>query len=127
MLNVIPIQFLALFAYLLLRLTIGIILLMFSVRITHTAFSMTTVTSFKPWLLAGVGIVSVLASSSLLLGFATQLGALFVVGLALLQLIRPSHTIYNFLPHPLFWFLLLMASVTIFITGAGALAFDLPI
>lgn len=127
MLNLLPIQFLALFAYLLLRVTVGIVLLVLGTQLTQSALTMSTVVSRRPYLLAGVGVMCLVSSGLLILGLFTQLGALFVIGLAVTQLLYPNHTVHALVPHPLFWLLLLGAGLSLFITGAGALAFDLPI
>lgn len=127
MLNVVPIQFLALFAYLLLRVTIGIVLLILGTQLTQHALSMSRIVSYRPYTLAAVGILCLISSGLLILGLFTQIGALFVVSMAAGQLLYPNHTLRTLVPHPLFWLLLLGAGLTLFITGAGALAFDLPI
>lgn len=127
MLNLVPIQFLALFGYLLLRITISIILLLLGTQLTQQAFTMSTVLSSRPYLIGSLGIGCLFASGLLLLGLFTQAGALFTAALSLLQLVYPNHSVQRIIPHPLFWFLLLGASIALFITGAGAFAFDLPI
>lgn len=127
MLNVVPIQFLAMFAYLFLRITVGITLLLFGAQLAQLALSMSTLTSRRAYLLILIAILSLVSSGLLILGLFTQIGALFVIGLAFTQLVAPNHTIKGLIPSSLVWFLLLGAGVSLFITGAGVFAFDLPI
>lgn len=127
MLNVVPIQFLAMFAYLFLRITVGITLLLFGTQLAQLALSMSTLTSRRAYLLILIAILSLVSSGLLILGLFTQIGALFVIGLAFTQLVAPNHTIKGLIPSSLVWFLLLGAGVSLFITGAGVFAFDLPI
>jgi uncharacterized membrane protein YphA (DoxX/SURF4 family) len=132
MLNPFPVQFLSLFAYLILRVFVGGILffLGFShIRAKETlahAFPVRCFPSwdFSVWFFAFFEIVSGLM---FIAGLYTQIAAIIGMVIALLVLLfyRPAGD--TTFPGRIFYLLLFAASLSLFITGAGAFAFDLPI
>ena len=132
MLNLFPIQFLALFAYFFLRISVGVIFLYFG--FTHYSNR----TRLKKTLsVPGIGHSKTLAMTFVFLELL--LGALFVVGLftqaAALTTMMLSLTVILFhkkahipnIESRTFYALLFFAALSLFITGAGVFAFDLPI
>mgnify|MGYP000154715424 CR=1 FL=1 len=120
MLNPFPIQFLAPLAYLILRLTISLILISLARR-QLKAYN----TKSDPRLVLLI-VIEVSTASLLILGAFTQIAALVTIliglGLTKKRLAEAFGITDRLLPG-----LLIGAAITLFITGAGALAFDLPI
>lgn len=75
------------------------------------------------WLL---GLTELVLATLLTAGAYTQIAALLAATLALKMLIFRKCFAHATIPQPLFWVLVLGASLSLFITGAGALAVDLP-
>lgn len=132
MLNPFPIQWLALFAFSLLRVCLGLTLLVLGRRHWRERQGLAKVFTLHFWpygrfsatLLA---IVKVGLGSLLILGAHTQYAALVVALLSLkLLLLRPWFS-HPSLPSRLTYFLMFGMAVSLFITGAGALAVDLPL
>ena len=119
MLSLFPIQFLALFAYFILRVVTGFLLVRIGQRVLFTSprprgwlpFSVTAL---------GVGFL-------LLIGLYTQAAALIAILLSISVLLARSSTLTTLLPDSYFWILLIGIGISIFITGAGIFAIDLPI
>jgi uncharacterized membrane protein YphA (DoxX/SURF4 family) len=123
MLNIFPLQFLALLAYFILRLFAGSAVLYLG--ITHLKHRRRLRLDGKtPFILIALELLSGL---SLIAGAYTQLGAMLLIGIAIYLLIvsKKWHKLYT--PAPMTAFLLIGCGLTLFITGAGAFAFDLPI
>lgn len=119
MLNPFPIQFLAPFAYFLLRVSLGVLMARLGVR------------KWKKWpytsLHAAVGGAEVVIGFMLAVGFFTQIAAIITVMLTLPVLVR-AHTTWRALETSrLSTFLICLIAFSLFITGAGIFAFDLPI
>ncbi len=118
MLNMFPIQFLAPFAYLVLRVCVGSILIYLGIRHLRSTrplqVRLQEVTLYE-------GIIAVI----LTLGAFTQIAALGSVLFSVTHLLFHKKNA-DMLPR-VFFVLLLFASFSIFITGAGVLGFDLPI
>ncbi len=130
MLNIFPIQFLAPLAYFLLRLCVGIILIRLGVRHLENRNRATinmNVSSASKVLFVSMGITELLAGILILLGAYTQIGALIALASTSIQLLRPRAFTYLGYPSRMFFFLLLTSLASLFITGAGAFAFDLPL
>lgn len=123
MLNPFPIQFLSMLAYTLLRIIVGSLLLVLGIR--HASSRNADTSLSLPLILLsllemGVGLMY-------LVGWYTQYAALLtflIVGFSML--LRRSNTQHTF-PGAFFYTLLCGAALSLFITGAGAFAFDLPI
>ena len=132
MLNPFPIQFLAILAYTILRLTIGILFIYFgALHVTKRhdlkyALSLPWFPfgSVGVWLLSGVEF---LVGVMFIFGFYTQIAAILSMILSLKLIVFNKRFASPYIPSRLFYILLLGASLSLFITGAGAFAFDLPI
>lgn len=129
MLNLFPIQFLSLLAYFILRTFLGVLLLYTGLRLIRYNSFPTLADVPRPhwgvvWL---IGTLEIVAGLLLILGFLTQLGALLAALVSLLILASPRAKFRAYLPDSAFWLLVLGAALSLFITGAGAFAFDLPI
>jgi len=132
MLNLFPLQWLALFAYFILRLFVGGILVYLGMHHTKSYRELVSSTTW-PLLPHHPLPIMLLIASELLLGVALLLGAytqLIVFGifmLALKMLLWRNRFTHPSIPDRWFFILLLGCSLSLFITGAGAIAFDLPI
>lgn len=132
MVNIFPIQFLALFAYLILRLFVGGILL--QLGITHWAERKSLGAALtRSWWPYGMTSAVLLAVAELVLaalfitGTLTQVAALATALMSIkLTIVRPWFS-HETLPSRLFYCLLLGCALSLFITGAGAVAVDLPL
>ncbi len=132
MLNFFPIQWLALLAYAILRWCVGAVLITLGVRhlrLRHEIAATAHLPLF-PFPYAAVLLVALcelIAGALIFAGFATQLGALLLVLLSLKLAVWRHRIPHPALPSRLVWFLLIGCGLSLFITGAGALAIDLPI
>lgn len=132
MLNLFPIQFLAPFAYLLLRVCIGLVLLRLGashIRNRH-ALKDTFSCNFFPYGLFFVwylGIMEIVIGGLFLAGFLTQLAALLGIVLSLKFIVMHKRFAHPLIPPRLTYVLLFFISLSLLITGAGIFAFDLPI
>ncbi|MCA9363638.1 hypothetical protein KC727_00225 [Candidatus Kaiserbacteria bacterium] len=132
MLNLFPIQFLSLIAYAILRIIVGALL----VRIGYThivrrvdllplrGFSFGR---YSTMLVLLFGYLEVVIGTLFVVGLYTQAAALAGIVLSLYMLIRYTRFPSPHIPDRTFYILLLAASLSLFITGAGIFAFDLPI
>ncbi len=132
MLNLFPIQFLAPIAYLLLRVCIGIVLLRLGVRHIQNRHSLKETFSFSmfPYGLFMVwymGVIEVALGILFLCGFVTQLAALLTILFSLKFIIMHSRFTHPLIPPRLVYVLIGVISFSLFITGAGIFAIDLPI
>lgn len=132
MLNLFPIQFLAPFAYLLLRVCIGFILIRLGVihiRNRHTLKDTLSFNLFPYGLLFAwyLGIVEIIIGGLFIAGFLTQLAALLSMLLSLKFIVMYKHFAHPLTPSRLTYVLFFFISLSLFITGAGIFAFDLPI
>lgn len=118
MLNPFPIMWLALFAYFLLRLAVGFCMIVLGYR--QLCRSGTAPSIFHRL----IAVVYVVSGLMIFFGLGTQYAALAGIAICLLEL-RPRRTNR---PMPrLFYVLLLGSFLSLFITGAGVFAFDLPL
>lgn len=114
MLSLFPLHFLSLLAYFLLRIVVGIIALFMGSALLARSGTHNKV----------LGSLLTLAGTQFVLGFYTQVASLILATLMFLGGVKPS----LFPGKPRSFFLLMWAvAVSLFITGAGAFAFDLPI
>ncbi len=131
MLNLVPIQFLALFAYFILRLTVGLVF--FSLARSHWRYRQELSTELNRPFIPGTGAVTllvcveVLVGTLFIIGLFTQLAAVIALITAVKFIIFRSYFSHHSFPTPQTLFLLIGITITLFITGAGVLAFDLPI
>ncbi len=119
MLNPFPIQFLALFAYFLLRITVGATLLQFAFSHFKTP-GFTGV--FKVIITAEIGL-----GTLLLLGLGTQYAALGLISYSIVLGLLRKRVSHPALPAASTLFLCFGIGLSLLITGAGVFAFDLPI
>lgn len=132
MLNPFPIQFLAILAYTILRVFIGTLLIYFGVNhVTHRkelreTFSFPTKRLSLPFLVFFI-LAEFLAGAMLLVGLYTQVAALIVICMSLKIILFHKQCASPYVQSRLFYLLLLVSAFSLFITGAGAFAFDLPI
>lgn len=132
MLNLFAIQFMAPLAYLMLRMCLGIVLIHFGcIHIQHRhslkkVFSLRLFPfgSFFVWYLS---VVEIVLGIMLVLGLFTQLVALLATLLSLKFIIMYKHFSHPLIPARIVFVLMGVISLSLFITGAGAFAFDLPI
>lgn len=132
MLNLFPIQFLAPIAYLLLRVCVGIVLLRLGVHHIQNRHSLKETFSFSifPYglfMVWYVGIIEVALGILFLCGFVTQLAALLTILFSLKFIIMHSRFTHPLIPPRLVYVLIGVISFSLFITGAGIFAIDLPI
>jgi uncharacterized membrane protein YphA (DoxX/SURF4 family) len=132
MLSVFPIHFLALFAYFILRIVVSFLLL--DMGIKHFMYrrelkdvlklSWWPYGAFTSWVFAvGEIVLGVL----IFVGAWMQLATLIVAIMSLKMLIVRNWYDHHTIPSKSFYFLLLGASLSLTITGAGVFAFDLPL
>ena len=127
MLNPFPIQYLALLAYFALRLIVGTLLIAMGIRhIKHKtplawAFPFSTPLSFA------FACAEIMFGAMFILGFYTQYASLGTMALSIILLVTHRKTPSKEIPQRIFCVLLFAVSLSLFITGAGAFAFDLPI
>ncbi len=132
MLNPFPIQFLALFAYFILRVIIGTVLMYLG--LLHASSIGTLKETFtRSWWPYGrfsavvLALTECITGAMLVLGYATQIAAIVVFLMSLKLIILGSWFTHETIPPRIFYVLLLGISLSLFITGAGAFAFDLPL
>ncbi len=132
MLILFPIQFLAPLAYTALRVCIAIIFIHLSVTHVKNRQSLAEVfttplfpfPSFIVWYLVSIELtIGIL----MFLGLFTQIAALLSMLLSLKCIVMHARFTHPLIPSRLFFTLLFFASLLLFITGAGAVAIDLPI
>ncbi len=130
---VFPTAFLSLLAYFLLRVFIGTSALYLGTRhLTRDRRGIiSTLGTHAPrrtWLcVVGLGLSEIAIGALYIVGAWTQIAALGGMALALFILLFRKHLAHPAIPQPLFWVLFFGISLSLFITGAGAFAFDLPI
>jgi len=132
MLNPFPIQFLAMLAYFILRVGIGGILIYFGIiharkyklLAESLALRIFPYGSISAWIFASAEIA---IGAMFILGFSTQIAALLTMAMSLKLIVLHKHFSSPLLESRAFYTLLLFAAFSLFITGAGAFAFDLPI
>lgn len=130
--TLIPLQFLALLAYTILRIVLALVLLSYASRQFADRRALTPVLALPFWPFGRFSLVVLIATELLiaglfLLGFLTQLAAILLILLLVkLRLFYGSRE-HPALPSGRETALMLGISLSLFITGAGAFAIDLPI
>jgi uncharacterized membrane protein YphA (DoxX/SURF4 family) len=132
MLNIFPIQFLALFAYFLLRVLTGTVLLYLGLLHARSLPTLQDGLTLSWWpygrLSALVLILTELVTATMLLvGYAAQLAALILILMSVKIFLLRGLLTHDTIPSRPFYVLLLGIALCLFITGAGAFAFDLPV
>ena len=131
MLSIFPIHFLSLFAYFILRVCIGFVLLYLGIRHFQYRNELKNILKlswfpygmFSTWILI---LGEIAFAGFIIVGAYTQLAALLVAFMCIKMLIMRNWFAHHSIPSKLFYFLLLGASLSLTITGAGVFAFDLP-
>jgi uncharacterized membrane protein YphA (DoxX/SURF4 family) len=132
MLNLVPIQFLALFGYAILRIVVGWVWCHLALRHYQARASILSDLNIPlfPWPRIALAIIigiEFLVGILFLLGLWTQIAAtLSFIWCVKMLVLRSSFNHASF-PDRVTIVLLLAISITLFITGAGVPAFDLPI
>lgn len=132
MLNVFPIQFLAPLAYTILRLCVALVFLYLAhshlknkgVLKESLGFSGFPYGGFVTWYLI---VIELVIGCMFFFGFYTQIAALLAMLFSLDLFLGRKKVSHELLPSTMVKILLFFASLSLFITGAGAFAFDLPI
>lgn len=132
MLNIFPIQFLAPLAYFLLRVCVGFIMIRLGIRHArnHTDIAQNFSFPFFPFprfSIICMSIVELCMGTLFILGLYTQIAALITVLLSFKIIMFSRYFTHPLIPSRMFYTLLFFASLSLFITGAGVFAFDLPI
>ena len=129
-------MFLALIAYAVLRIFIGFALLNLGVKhyrsnrpelaqVIATRFPfLSRLSRFIAW---KYGVIEILIGAMFIVGVFTQVAAILTAILSIKMLVFRKTFTYPLVPTPVFWFLTLGISISLFITGAGVLAIDIPI
>ncbi len=132
MLNLVPIQFLALFGYAILRIVVGLVWCHLALQHHRERANITPTLSIPlfPYPTTGLRLIIVIESIIgvlFVLGFLTQLAALLSILWCLKLLILRKTFHHPSFPNKLTTVLLLAIALNLFITGAGLPAFDLPV
>jgi uncharacterized membrane protein YphA (DoxX/SURF4 family) len=132
MLTLFPIQWLALLAYFILRIVVGLVIFYLGVRHLQNRHTIAPRLSppLFPFPLTATWLVALTEISSgllLIFGIYTQIGALLLIALALKMLVWYARLGQWFVPSRITLVLFMAIGLSLFITGAGAFAFDLPI
>lgn len=122
MLNPFPIQFLALFAYFILRVFVAIVLLRIA-RSQYTSYRPAPISNKLKVVIAG----EVLLSGLFLIGMHTQYAAMVLAVLSVYALYNSTNHSFSLHIPTTTALLLLAISLSLFITSAGVFAVDLPI
>jgi uncharacterized membrane protein YphA (DoxX/SURF4 family) len=130
MLNIFPIQFLAPLAYFFLRICVGIIFLSLGAQHLRNK-NRNTLNMVSPSrnavLFISTGIVELVTGFLFILGAYTQIAALSALLITSVHILRPNLLGYSGVPPRMFFVLLFFVALSLFITGAGVFAFDLPL
>lgn len=134
--NPFPTMFLALVAHAILRVVFGLILMalgyrhLFSERQTLT----TAITSCVPrlsgmakWFAIKLAIAELILGAMFVFGFYTQIAAIATIIYAIKMLIFRKHLNPPLVPTPAFFLLVIGVCLSLFITGAGVFALDIPL
>jgi len=132
MLNPFPIQWLALLAYFILRLFVAVVLyVIVRQKIIHFQALVTStrlpIFPNHPLPIKLLILTELAIAVALFVGAGTQYAALALIALSLKMLIWHNRFAHPVIPSRLVYFLLLGCALSLFITGAGTPASDLPI
>lgn len=132
MLNPFPIQFLALLSYFILRLFLAGILLYLGINHLRHRHELKKVLKLACWPYGYFTTITfatgeIILSLLILTGAFTQYACLAIIAMSLKMIILKKYFNHFTIPPRIFYILLLGTSLTLFITGAGVFAFDLPL
>jgi uncharacterized membrane protein YphA (DoxX/SURF4 family) len=135
MINPFQTTYLAIVAYAVLRVFLGLILMRLGyLHLTRDAgkttaglrLALPTFSRAASGLAVYLGIIEIVIGAMFTAGLYTQIAAIAGVFYALKMLWCHKH-LREVLPSPSFYVLMIGVSITLFITGAGILAFDIPL
>jgi uncharacterized membrane protein YphA (DoxX/SURF4 family) len=132
MLNPFPIQFLSLLAYLVLRVITGFVLLILGYRHFTVRKELAQILTLPFFPFGGIAttfliLTELIVGVLFVLGMHTQIAALVLIAMSFKMLVLRPWFNHNSLPPRLMYLLFLAIGCSLFITGAGVFAFDLPI
>ena len=133
MLNIFPTMFLSLFANALLRLILGGIFIHlgyrhpFRDRAALQAVVRTHWPRIAPYIVRYLGLIEIAIGGMFFVGAWTQVAAVAAIVLSVKMLVLKKHFAHPSIPRPIFYVLVLGVCASLFITGAGVFAFDLPL
>lgn len=132
MMNPFPLMYLSLIAYAVVRIGIGGILIFFGYQHLRAHSKMTHALKSRFSRFGGIvayklALVEIVIGLMYIAGFYTQIAALLALMYAIKMLVLRNTLSYPLVPSPAFFGALIFISLSLFITGAGAFAFDLPI
>ena len=132
MLNPFPIQWMALIAYALLRLFVGGILLFLGFKHLKYRNELRHTLTLAWWPFGRLSTALLTLSEIgiglfIILGAYTQYAVLLLMLICIEFIILRPYIAHHSIPTRLFYCLLLGVCLTLFITGAGVVAFDLPL
>ncbi len=134
--NPFPTMFLALIAHAVLRVIFGLILMSFGYR--HLFAERPTLTQaiaacvprlsgVAKWFAIKLAIAELLLGAMFVFGFYTQIAALATIVYAIKMLFFRKHLNPPLMPTPAFFLLAIGVCLSLFITGAGVFALDIPL
>lgn len=132
MLNPFPLQFLALLAYFILRIITGFVFLILGVKHWQVRNSLYPVLKLRIFPFGKILTIififtELLVGTLFFLGLYTQIAALITIAMSIKMILLRKKLSHPSLPSRLMYLLLLGIGCSLFITGAGVFAFDLPI
>ncbi len=132
MLNLFPIQWLSLFAYFILRTATALVLFFFAWQHYQARHELAQVFTFSFFPFGKIAVWSLILTEiiiglSLLFGFFTQVGALLLIVYSVKLFFLNKKWHHPSLPSRPLCLILAALGFSLFITGAGVFAFDLPI
>src|SRR3989344_634554 len=133
MLNIFPTMFLSLFANALLRLILGGIFIylgyrhLFRDRAALQVVVRTHWPRIAPYIVRYLGLIEIAIGGMFFVGAWTQVAAVAAIVLSVKMLVLKKHFAHPSIPRPIFYVLVLGVCASLFITGAGVFAFDLPL
>ncbi len=132
MVNVFPILFLAPLAHTVLRIVAGLLLAKLALRHVHHAKELAPrlhfpFFPFPNFLALWLALTELVIAFMYIAGFYTQIAALIAMVYCIKFIVLYRKVQGPHIPSKMFFVLLFAVSLSLFITGAGAFAFDLPI
>jgi uncharacterized membrane protein YphA (DoxX/SURF4 family) len=124
MLNLFPIQWLALFAYAILRVCVGGVLVYLGMKHLRYRNEIAAVTHaplfpFPRTAVALIIATELITGTLILAGLYTQIGALLLMSLSIKMLVWHKRFAHESIPPRIMYVLLLGCALSLFITGAG--------
>lgn len=132
MLSVFPIHFLSLFAYFILRIIVGLILVYLGIRHFSYHSELKNVLKLSWWPFGSFSTIlfaisEIILGCFIVVGAYTQIATLVVALMSIKLIILRAWFDHHTIPPRLFYLLLLASTLALTITGAGVFAVDLPL